>query len=109
MANENSPVIVTYQRLNEKVGKALEMKPDAILDAVKSPVAPKGYEAFESNESPATDAEAARLMEELTKALKYLEAEEHVAGVLVSPSDRFTAVLQSYLAENSLKRGRSSP
>ena len=109
MANENSPVIVTYQRLNQKVSKALEMKPDAILDAVKSPVVPKGYEAFESNESPATDAEAAQLMEELTKALKHLEAEEHVAGVLVSPTDRFTAVLQSYLAEHSLAAGKVEP
>jgi hypothetical protein len=42
MANENSPVIVTYQRLNEKVSKALEMKPDAILDAVKSPSCQRG-------------------------------------------------------------------
>jgi hypothetical protein len=69
----------------------------------------KGVRAFESNESPATDAEAVQLMEELTKALKHLEADEHVAGVLVSPNDQFTAVLQSYLAEHSLEAGKVEP
>ena len=64
----------------------------------KSSGVPSGYEAWESDEPPATDAEAAGLMEELTQALKHLEEKEQVAGVLASPDDRFTSLLQSYLA-----------
>src|SRR5262249_15176314 len=49
------------------------------------------------------------LMEDLSKALKHLEEKEHRAGVLISPDDQFTALLQSYLAENSLDAGKVEP
>ncbi|MGH9941901.1 MAG: metallophosphoesterase family protein [Pyrinomonadaceae bacterium] len=101
MSNQNAPVIVTYQRLSEKIGKALE-RPDAIIAAAKAP-APEGFEA---DQPPATDEEAAELMDELSNALKILEAEEKVSGVLASPDDKFTSVLQSYLAESSLQAGK---
>ena len=64
------------------------------MAAAKSAGGPVGYEAFESNEPPATDVEAARLMEELTETLKHLEDAEHATGVLVSPDDRFTSFVQ---------------
>jgi hypothetical protein len=105
MANENTPVIVTYQRLHEEISKALARKPDALIEAAKAP-APEGLEA---DEPPATDEEAAQLMEELANALKTLEAKELVAGVLASPEDRFTSVLQSYLAEKSLQAEKVRP
>ncbi len=105
MAGDTVPVIVSYQRLNEKVSKALEMKPDSIIEAAKKP----GGEGFESAESPATDEEAARLMDKLSGALKHLQAKEQVAGILVSPEDQFTSLLQSFLAENSLEAGKVAP
>lgn len=97
MADENAPVIVSYQRLSEKVGQALDRHPEGIIKAAQSP-APEGLEA---DEPPATDEEAAQFMEELAKALKHLEEHEHVPGVLVSPDDRFTSLLQSHLARKS--------
>jgi hypothetical protein len=105
MATENAPVIVTYQRLNEKLSKALAKNPDSIIEAAKSP-APEGLEA---DESAATDVEAARLMDDLAKALKHLEADEYQTGVLVSPDDQFTSLLQSYMAERSLEAGKLKP
>lgn len=102
MPNENAPVLVTYQRLNQAVMKT---KPGAIIEAVKAPAA----EGYESAEPPATDDEAAQVMEELSRALKILETEERVPGVLVSPDDKLTSVLQSLLAENSLKEGKVAP
>jgi hypothetical protein len=106
MPNEPAPVIVSYKRVSDKIGRALALKPDSIIEAAKSSLVPKGYESWESDEPPATDEEAARLMEEWTQALKHLETEERVAGVLVAPKDRFTSLLQSYLAENSLQVGK---
>lgn len=105
MSNENAPVIVTYQRLNEKVSKALAKRPDALIEAAKAP-AREGYEA---DEPPATDEEAARLMGELTEALKHLEAKQQIPGILVSPDDRFTSLLQSALAAKSLEVGKIGP
>src|SRR5713226_4635069 len=88
-------VIVTYQRLSEMLGKA---GPAAIIEAVKAP-APEGFEAAGP---PATDEETAQVMAELAKAQEILKAEERIPGVLVSPDDRLTSVLQSLLAEKSL-------
>jgi hypothetical protein len=105
MGNENGPVIVTNQRLNEKVTRALAMRPNAIIDAAKSP-APEG---LESGEPPATDEEAALLMAELTEALKSLRASERVPGVLVSPEDRFTSIMQRQIAEYSLQLKKVAP
>jgi hypothetical protein len=109
MATENVPVIVSYQRLSETLSKACAEQPDSIIEVAKSSGVPSGYEAWESDEPPATDEEAAGLMEELTQALKHLEEKEQVAGVLASPDDRFTSLLQSYLAENSLQAGKIAP
>ena len=105
MANDKPPVIVSYEHLSAMVNKALESQPDSILEAPKKPV-PSGYEAFESDEPPATDEEAAGLFENLTRALKMLEAEQRDSGVLAAPDDQFTSLLQSHLAEMSLQAGR---
>ncbi|HZI88048.1 MAG TPA: hypothetical protein VFD48_14535, partial [Pyrinomonadaceae bacterium] len=106
MANET--IIVSYEQLNNAVQNALSKQPDALLEAPKKP-APKGYEAFESNEPMATDEEAAALNENLVRALKILEAEQRHSGVLASPDDRFTSLLQSQLAENALLSGQVEP
>jgi hypothetical protein len=100
----DGPVIVSYQRLSERLGKVLE-NPQSILEAPKNP-APPGYEAFESNEPPATDEEAAALYENFSRALKILEAEQRDQNVLSAPDDQFTSLLQSYLAETSLQSGK---
>lgn len=105
MANDNPPVIVSYDRLSEMVNRALAKQPDSILEAPKRPV-PSGYEAFESDEPPATDEEAAELFENLTRAMKILEAAQRDSGVLAAPDDQFTSLLQSHLAELSLQAGR---
>jgi hypothetical protein len=105
MPNDNVPVIVSYRRLNDVISKVLEKRPEAIIEAAKAPAA----EGYESVEPPATDQEAAQLMEELSRALKALEAGKRMPGVLVSPDDRFTAVLQSYLAERSLEEDKVEP
>ena len=48
MATKNSPVIVTYQRLNQKVSARPRNETGRHSRCrVKSPVVPKGYEAFE--------------------------------------------------------------
>lgn len=99
MPDENATVIVSYQRLNEKVSQALRKDPEAIRQATQAP-APEGLEA---DEPPATDEEAARFMEELQQALRTLEAAEQVPGVLIAPDDRFTSLLQSHLARKSLE------
>ncbi len=106
MANET--IIVSYEQLNNAVQNALSRHPDALLEAPKKP-APKGYEAFESNEPLATDEEAASLSENLVRALKILEGEQRHSGVLASPDDRFTSLLQSQLAENALMSGQVEP
>jgi hypothetical protein len=100
---------VSYQRLSATFSKAFAEQPDSIIEVAKSAGVPSGYEAWESDEPPATDEEAVGLMEELTQALKHLDAKEQVAGVLASPDDRFTSLLQSYLAENSLQAGKIVP
>ena len=105
MADKDAPVIVSYQHLNEQVSKALTKRPEAIVKATQAP-APEGFEA---DEPPATDAEAAQFMEELAKALKHLEEKESVPGVLVSPDDRFTSLLQSHLARKSLEEQKVEP
>lgn len=105
MANDNAPVIVSYDRLSEMVNKALAEQPDSIIEAPKKPV-PSGYEAFESDEPPATDEEAARLFENLSRALKILETAQRDTGVLAAPDDQFTSLLQSHLAELSLQAGK---
>jgi Calcineurin-like phosphoesterase len=105
MPNDIAPVIVSYDHLNEVVNKALAKGHDSILKAPQEPV-PAGYEAFESDEPPATDEEAARMVEELTRALKILEAEQKDKGVLAAPDDQFTSLLQSHLAELSLQAGK---
>jgi hypothetical protein len=99
-------VIVSYQRLGETVGRALEMRPDSIIDAARTPDA-GGFESAES--SPVTDEEAARLVTELGQALSYLQSQEEVAGVLVCPEDRVISLLQSFLAESSLEAGKVAP
>jgi hypothetical protein len=104
MPNNDPPVIVSYQRLNERLGKVLE-NPQAILDAPKNP-APPGYEAFESDDPPLTDEEAAQLFESYSRALKILEAGQRDQGVLAAPDDQFTSLMQSYLAETSLQAGK---
>ena len=43
---------------------------EQVMEVAKRAGVPRGYEAWESDEPPATDAEAAGLMEELTQALK---------------------------------------
>jgi hypothetical protein len=105
MPDENATVIVSYQRLNEKVSQALGKNPEAIREATQAP-APEG---LESDEPPATDAEAAAFMEELQKALSHLEGVEQVPGVLVAPDDRFTSLLQSHLARKSLEEQKVEP
>lgn len=105
MPTTDGPVIVSYQRLSEKVSKAFQVQPAALVEATQAP-APAGFEA---DEPPATDQEAAQFMEEVAKALKYLEEKEHVPGVLVSPDDRFTSLLQSHVANESLKAGKVDP
>lgn len=105
MANENAPVIVSYKHLNEKVTKAIEKYPEALVKAAQAP-APEGFEA---DEPPATDQEAAQFMEELAKALKHLEENERVPGILTSPDDRFTSLLQSHLARKSLEEEKIEP
>lgn len=105
MADENDPVIVSYQRLNEKVSEALRKKPEAFVEATQAPP----QEGLENDEPPATDEEAARFMEDLGQALKQLEEKEHVPGVLVCPDDRFTSLLQSHLARKSLDAGKVEP
>lgn len=105
MADENAPVIVSYRRLSEKVGQALGRNPEALIRAAQEP-APEGLEA---DEPPATDEEAAQFLDDLTKAMDYLEKEEKTPGVLVSPDDRFTSLLQSHLARKSMEEQKVEP
>jgi hypothetical protein len=105
MANDDAPVIVSYERLSEMVGKALAMGPDSISEAPKKPV-PAGYEAYESDEPPASDEEGALLFENYSRALKILEAEQRDSLVLAAPDDQFTSLLQSHMAEASLMSGK---
>jgi hypothetical protein len=102
MSQENTTVIVTHQRLNEAITKALRQDPNAIIDAAQA-APPGGYEA---DETPPSVAEATELMEELLKSLQTLEAAEKKSGVLAAPDDQFTSLLQSYLAEASLQTGK---
>ena len=104
MADEDA-VIVSYQHLNEQIGKALGSHPEALVKATQAP-APEGLEA---DEPAATDAEAAQFMEELAKALKHLEEKEQVPGILASPDDRFASLLQSHLARKSLDEKKVEP
>ena len=104
-ADEKAPVIVSYQQLREKVGQALGQKPEEIVKATQEP-APVGLEA---DQPPATDEEAAQFLEDLAKAMDYLEKEEKVPGVLTSPDDRFTSLLQSHLAHKSMEEKKVEP
>jgi hypothetical protein len=106
VASETAPVIVSYQRLGETVGKALEMRRESIIDAARTPDA-GGFESAES--APVTDEQAARLVDELGQALRYLQSQEEVPGVLVCPEDRVTSLLQSFLAESALEAGKVAP
>jgi len=108
MANNNEPVIVSYDHLSEMVNRALAIEPNSIVEAPKNPV-PGGYESFESDEPPATDEEAAALAENLTRAMQMLEAAQRDSGVLAAPDDQFTSLLQSHLAELSLHAGKVDP
>ena len=104
MANDDSTVLVNYERLSKELGKVFEKKPEALLEAPKKPV-PSGYEAFESDpdEPPASDDQAAALFESYTRALKILEADQRHSGVFVAPDDQFTSLLQSHLAESAME------
>ncbi|HSS18588.1 MAG TPA: metallophosphoesterase [Pyrinomonadaceae bacterium] len=104
MANK-PPVIVSYEQLNKAVRKALAKDPHSILKTSKKPV-PKGYESFESAGPPATAKQAARQVENLTRALKVLEKAQKHKTVLAAPDDQFTSLLQSRLAELSLDAGK---
>ena len=99
MPNENAPVIVTHRSLSEAIGKAYSSTPDAVAEAVKAPD-PAG---FESDEPPASEEEARQFEAELERALKILANEEKVSGVLASPDDQFTSLLQSLVAERAEK------
>jgi hypothetical protein len=101
MANDNSPVIVSYERLSTMINKALAQQPDSLLEAPMNPV-PTGYEAYESDEPPATAEEATLMFENYSRALKILESEQRDTGVLAAPDDQFTSLLQSYVAEQSM-------
>src|SRR5262245_45082452 len=105
MGIDTAPVIVSYQRLSEKLNKALAKQPNLIINAAKE----TDPDELESETPLATDEEAAGLMEELTKALKNLESKGQDPGILVSIDDRFTSILQSYIAENSLQKGKVEP
>lgn len=102
MAQGTPPVIVSYQRLDETLSRALAMGPDSVMQAARRP----GAGSLESAEAPASDQEAARLMTALAQALKHLQAAERVPGVLASPDDQFTSLLQSFLAEHSLQANK---
>jgi hypothetical protein len=58
MSQENTTVIVTHQRLNEAITKALRQDPNAIIDAAQAPP-PGGYEA---DETPPSAVEATELV-----------------------------------------------
>lgn len=104
-ADEKPPVIVSYQRLGEKVSKALAKNPEGFIKATQEPA----RVGFEADEPPATDEEAAQFMDDLAKALDYLEQHEQDPGVLVSPDDKFTSLLQSHLARKSLEERKVEP
>ena len=105
MPNDDATVLVNYERLSATLGKVFDQKPESLLEAPKNPV-PSGYEAFESDEPPASDDEAAALFESYTRALKILEADQRHSGVFVAPDDQFTSLLQSHLAESALQMGK---
>jgi hypothetical protein len=90
----DAPVIVTYQRLNEMVSKAGQEK---IVEALKT------LPTLEADEPPVDDQEAAELMQKLAEAMKEMEKVEHVPGILAAPDDQFASVVQSRLAQKSLK------
>jgi hypothetical protein len=94
-----APVIVTYERLNKMLGN---LGHEAIVDALKAP-APEGLEA---EEPPVSDEEAAELMEQLAQAMKAMEVAESVPGVLAAPDDGFASVLQSRIAQKSVKANK---
>lgn len=105
MPNENGPVIVTHRSLSEAIGKAYTSAPDALAEAVKAP----DPEGFESDEPPATDAEARQFEAELERALTILAAEEKAPGVLAAPDDQFTSLLQSLVAERAAEESKLKP
>src|SRR6185295_4833312 len=105
MPNDDATVLVNYERLSATLGKVFDQKPESLLEAPKNPV-PSGYEAFESDEPPASDDEAAALFESYTRALKILEADQRHSGVFVAPDDQFTSLLQSHLAESAMQMGK---
>jgi hypothetical protein len=105
MANATPPVIVSYEHLSNAISKALKKDPNSIAEAPQKPV-PPGYEAFESDEPPATAQESTEWFENLSRSLKILEAEQRDTGVLAAPDDQFTSLLQSQLAEISLEEDK---
>jgi Calcineurin-like phosphoesterase len=102
---ETAPVIVSYQRLGDKLGRALASGADSIIAAAKRP----DRAGFEAVDAPVTDEEAAALMVKLGEAVQHLEAAKRTADVLVAPDDPFTSVLQSFLAEHAVEDGKVEP
>jgi hypothetical protein len=102
MSQENTTVIVTHQRLNEAITKALQQGPNAIIDAAQT--APPG--GFEADETPPSEAEATEFMTKLYGSIQKLQAAEKKSGVLAAPDDQFTSLAQTYLAEASLRTGK---
>jgi hypothetical protein len=102
MTHDRPMVIVTYRQLNEAVRKVFNKNPAAIIEAART--LPR--DESEAGETPPTTEEAVELMNELGRALKVLESEEKVPGVLASPDDRFTSLLQSYVAEACSQKGK---
>jgi hypothetical protein len=75
MSTTTVPVIVTYQKLNTAITKALAKDPAEVLKAVQNP-----RYGFEANEEPPSAADVAALTGELASALSVLQAEEKVPG-----------------------------
>jgi hypothetical protein len=106
MPKEDSSVLVNSATIIKAIRKA--NKP-ALVEKVKAPSELEGLESVDGGAAsvpPATDAEAAQMLEELNRAAAILEAEGKKDGVLVAPDDEMTSRLQSLLAEESIAFNR---
>jgi Calcineurin-like phosphoesterase len=100
MSKGTTAVIVPPHRVDEKLTRFLTMGSAKITEAAKRPRA----DGLEAAGEPVTDEEVATFLRELPVALQQLQAGR--PDVILVPDDRFCSLLQSFLAENSMKIGK---
>jgi hypothetical protein len=103
--SNTSTIIVSYGHLSDKLTKALAKDGDTLIRSLASG---SDQEGLESNVDILPEDEA-KVRDDLERALHSLEPGERAPEVLISPDDRLASLLQSFLAEQSLREGKVQP